>query len=79
MSYFMTSNVYQLNTTVNMENNKKMKRTKSFEKQVNFRISATTLEELDEIAESKGLSTAALVRYWIFEKIKKERRRQEEE
>ena len=79
MSYFMTSNVYQLNTTVNMENNKKMKRTKSLEKQMNFRISATTLEELDEIAESKGLSTAALVRYWIFEKIKKERRRQEEE
>lgn len=79
MSYFMISNVYQLNTAVNMENNKKMKRTKSLEKQMNFRISATTLEELDEIAESKGLSTAALVRYWLFEKIKKERRRQEEE
>ena len=79
MSYFMTSNVYQLNTAVNMENNKKMKRTKSLEKQMNFRISATTLEELDEIAESKGLSTAALVRYWLFEKIKKEKRKQEEE
>lgn len=75
----MTSNVYQLNTAVNMENNKKMKRTKSLEKQMNFRISATTLEELDEIAESKGLSTAALVRYWLFEKIKKEKRKQEEE
>lgn len=44
----------------------------NLEKQVAIRMKTSDYERLQKIAESKGLPVSALLRMWMFEKLREE-------